>query len=132
LAASRTDPNVGFLVDRTIRWRSPEGPLRVESCRLPATGRTAGVGAQTRRSGRLGRAAESESCRSDPKSGKLQARVGNPAGPVVVGELIGEGLVQEQSVVGETLKLVAWLQALAEPCAVAIADLCPQVGVIDA
>jgi hypothetical protein len=30
LAASRTDPNVGFLVDPTIRWRSPEGPLRVE------------------------------------------------------------------------------------------------------
>ena len=34
---------------------------------------------------------------------------------VVVGDLIGEGSAQEQSVVGETPNLAARLQALAEP-----------------
>ena len=40
--------------------------------------------------------------RLDGKSGKLQARVGIATGLVVVGDLIGEGSAQEQSVVGET------------------------------
>jgi hypothetical protein len=40
---------------------------------------------------------------------------------VVVGDLIGEGSAQEQSVVGETPNLAARLQALAEPDAVVIA-----------
>jgi class 3 adenylate cyclase len=40
---------------------------------------------------------------------------------VVVGDLIGEGSAQEQSVVGETPNLAARLQALAEPGAVVIA-----------
>jgi class 3 adenylate cyclase len=40
---------------------------------------------------------------------------------VVVGDLIGEGSAQEQSVVGETPNLAARLQALAEPNAVVIA-----------
>jgi class 3 adenylate cyclase len=39
---------------------------------------------------------------------------------VVVGDLIGEGSVQEQSVVGETPDLAARLQGLAEPNAVVI------------
>ena len=43
----------------TIHWRGNEGLQWVEPCRLPAERRTAGVGAQTRRSGRLGRTAES-------------------------------------------------------------------------
>ena len=38
----------------------------------------------------------------DIKSAKLQARVGIATGLVVVGDLIGEGSAQEQSVVGET------------------------------
>src|ERR1700726_4898316 len=59
--------------------------------------------------------------RLDVKSGKLQARVGIATGLVVVGDLIGEGSVQEQSVVGETPNLAARLQALAEPGAVVIA-----------
>src|SRR5207245_4498127 len=42
-------------------------------------------------------------------------------GLVVVGDLIGEGSAQEQSVVGETPNLAARLQALAEPDAVVIA-----------
>ena len=57
----------------------------------------------------------------DVKSVKLQARVGIATGLVVVGDLIGEGSAQEQSVVGETPNLAARLQALAEPDTVVIA-----------
>jgi class 3 adenylate cyclase/predicted ATPase len=59
--------------------------------------------------------------RLDVKSVKPQARVGIATGLVVVGDLIGEGSAQEQSVVGETPNLAARLQALAEPDAVVIA-----------
>jgi class 3 adenylate cyclase len=59
--------------------------------------------------------------RLDVKSVKLQARVGIATGLVVVGDLIGEGSAQEQSVVGETPNLAARLQASAEPDAVVIA-----------
>jgi class 3 adenylate cyclase len=59
--------------------------------------------------------------RLDVKSVKLQARVGIATGLVVVGDLIGQGSAQEQSVVGETPNLAARLQALAEPDAVVIA-----------
>ena len=52
---------------------------------------------------------------------KLQARIGIATGLVVVGDLIGEGSAQEQSVVGETPNLAARLQALAEPDAVVVA-----------
>jgi class 3 adenylate cyclase/predicted ATPase len=57
----------------------------------------------------------------DVESVNLQARVGIATGLVVVGDLIGEGSAQEQSVVGETPNLAARLQALAEPNAVVIA-----------
>jgi class 3 adenylate cyclase/predicted ATPase len=57
----------------------------------------------------------------DVKSVKLQARVGIATGLVVVGDLIGEGSAQEQSVVGETPNLAARLQALAEADMVVIA-----------
>ena len=59
--------------------------------------------------------------RLDVKSVKLQTRVGIATGLVVVGDLIGEGSAQEQSVVGETPNLAARLQTLAEPNAVVIA-----------
>jgi class 3 adenylate cyclase len=59
--------------------------------------------------------------RLDVKSVMLQARIGIATGLVVVGDLIGEGSAQEQSVVGETPNLAARLQALAEPDAVVIA-----------
>src|SRR5438132_5417293 len=59
--------------------------------------------------------------RLDVRSVELQARVGIATGLVVVGDLIGEGSAQEQSVVGETPNLAARLQALAEPDAVVIA-----------
>jgi AAA ATPase domain/Adenylate and Guanylate cyclase catalytic domain len=57
----------------------------------------------------------------DVKSVRLQARVGIATGLVVVGDLIGEGSAQEQTVVGETPNLAARLQSLAEPEAVVIA-----------
>src|SRR6516165_9644600 len=59
--------------------------------------------------------------RLDVQSVKLQARVGIATGRVVVGDLIGEGSAQEESVVGQTPNLAARLQALAEPNAVVIA-----------
>jgi class 3 adenylate cyclase len=59
--------------------------------------------------------------RLDVKSVKLQARIGIATGLVVVGDLIGEGSAQEQSVVGETPNLAARLQALAGPDTVVIA-----------
>jgi len=58
--------------------------------------------------------------RLDVKSVKLRARVGIATGLVVVGDLIGTGSAQEQSVVGETPNLAARLQALAEPETVVI------------
>jgi hypothetical protein len=59
--------------------------------------------------------------RLDVKSVQLQTRVGIATGLVIVGDLIGEGPAQEQSVVGETPNLAARLQALAEPDTVVIA-----------
>ena len=50
------------------------------------------------------------------------ARVGIATGLVMVGELIGEGPAQEQTVVGETPNLAARLQALADPGAVVISS----------
>ena len=59
--------------------------------------------------------------RLDVGAAKLQARVGIATGLVVVGDLIGEGSAQEQSVVGETPNLAARLQALAAPASLVIA-----------
>jgi len=59
--------------------------------------------------------------RLDVRSVELQARVGIATGLVVVGDLIGEGSAQEQSVVGEIPNLAARLQALAGPDAIVIA-----------
>src|SRR5580704_19134390 len=76
-------------------------------------------------SGSSGCAGLNRQCRSarrlDVKSVKLQARFGIATGLVVVGDLIGEGSAQEQSVVGDTPNLAARLQSLAEPNAVVIA-----------
>jgi class 3 adenylate cyclase len=50
----------------------------------------------------------------------LAARIGIATGLVMVGELIGQGGAQEQTVVGETPNLAARLQALAEPGVIVI------------
>jgi class 3 adenylate cyclase/predicted ATPase len=75
----------------------------------------------TERAVRAGLGAIDTVSRLDVKSVKLQARVGIATGLVVVGDLIGEGSTQEQTVVGETPNLAARLQALAEPDSVVIA-----------
>jgi class 3 adenylate cyclase/predicted ATPase len=59
--------------------------------------------------------------RLEVDSVKLQVRVGIATGLVIVGDVIGEGSAQEQSVVGETPNLASRLQALAEPDTVVIA-----------
>ena len=59
--------------------------------------------------------------RLDGGAVKLQARVGVATGLAVVGDLIGEGSAQEQSVVGETPNLAARLQAVATPASLVIA-----------
>ncbi|HYM01949.1 MAG TPA: adenylate/guanylate cyclase domain-containing protein [Stellaceae bacterium] len=51
---------------------------------------------------------------------RLQVRIGISTGLVVVGELMGQGVSQEQSVVGETPNLAARLQSIAEPNAIVI------------
>ncbi len=52
----------------------------------------------------------------------LQTRVGIATGLVVVGDLIGSGAAQEQTVVGETPNVAARLQGIAQPNAVIIAE----------
>ena len=46
---------------------------------------------------------------------KLQTRIGVASGVVVVGDLVREGVAQQNAVIGETTNLAARLQALAEP-----------------
>ena len=55
-------------------------------------------------------------------NGPLECRIGIATGVVVVGELIGEGTAQEQTVVGETPNLAARLQALAAPGQVVVGE----------
>jgi class 3 adenylate cyclase/predicted ATPase len=57
-----------------------------------------------------------------PAGCTLVARIGIATGLVMVGELIGEGPSQEQTVVGETPNLAARLQTLAAPGSVVISQ----------
>ena len=57
-----------------------------------------------------------------PHSTSLAVRVGIATGPVVVGDLIGEGASQENAVVGETPNLAARLQGVAQPHEVVISS----------
>jgi len=50
----------------------------------------------------------------------LRVRVGIATGLVIIGDLLGEGVLQQHEVVGETPNLAARLQALAEPDTVVI------------
>ena len=52
----------------------------------------------------------------------LQTRIGIATGLVVVGELIGVGSAQEQTIVGETPNLAARLQALAAPDTILVSE----------
>jgi predicted ATPase len=55
-------------------------------------------------------------------SASLQTRVGIATGLVVVGDLIGSGAAQEQTVVGETPNLASRLQGMADPNTLVIAE----------
>jgi class 3 adenylate cyclase/predicted ATPase len=57
---------------------------------------------------------------TSPAGTALVARVGIATGLVVVGDLVGKGAAQEQSVVGETPNLAARLQQVAKPGSVVI------------
>jgi len=48
-----------------------------------------------------------------PDGARVQARIGIATGLVVVGEILGSGMAQERTIVGETPNLAARLQALA-------------------
>jgi class 3 adenylate cyclase/predicted ATPase len=61
------------------------------------------------------------------KDVELAVRVGIATGPVVVGDLIGEGASEERAVVGETPNLASRLQGLAEPDTIVIADTTRQL-----
>jgi class 3 adenylate cyclase len=58
----------------------------------------------------------------DTPGGKLSFRIGIATGLAVVGDLIGSGVAQEESVIGETPNLAARLQARAEPGTTLIDD----------
>ena len=64
----------------------------------------------------------------DTKATDLSVRVGIATGPVVVGDLIGQGTSQEAAVTSETPNLAARLQALAAPNAVVIAETTYQLA----
>jgi class 3 adenylate cyclase len=53
--------------------------------------------------------------------GPLAVRIGIATGPVVIGDIIGEGSAQEVAVTGQTPNLAARLQALAEPNTIVVA-----------
>lgn len=53
---------------------------------------------------------------------ELRVRIGIATGPVVVGDLIGEGASQESAATGETPNLAARLQGVAEPNSIIISD----------
>jgi class 3 adenylate cyclase len=57
-----------------------------------------------------------------PSGEALACRVGIATGLVVVGDLVGVGVAQEEAVVGETPNLAARLQQLASPGAVVVAE----------
>ncbi|MBS0326196.1 MAG: AAA family ATPase [Proteobacteria bacterium] len=57
-----------------------------------------------------------------PDGDRLRARIGIATGTVLIGDIIGEGVAREHSIVGETPNLAARLQAIAEPNTIVVAD----------
>ena len=57
-----------------------------------------------------------------PDGTRVQARIGIATGLVVVGEIIGTGMAQERTIVGETPNLAARLQALAGPDCIIVSE----------
>jgi class 3 adenylate cyclase/predicted ATPase len=57
-----------------------------------------------------------------PDGDGLQTRIGIATGLVVVGEIVGTGIAQERTIIGETPNLAARLQALAAPDTVLVSE----------
>ena len=57
-----------------------------------------------------------------PDGTRVQARIGIATGLVVVGEIIGTGVAQERTIVGETPNLAARLQSLASPDCIIVSE----------
>ncbi len=57
-----------------------------------------------------------------PDGARMQVRIGIATGLVVVGEIIGTGMAQERTIVGETPNLAARLQALASADCIIISE----------
>jgi class 3 adenylate cyclase/tetratricopeptide (TPR) repeat protein/energy-coupling factor transporter ATP-binding protein EcfA2 len=57
-----------------------------------------------------------------PDGMRLQTRIGIATGLVVVGEIVGTGIAQERTIVGETPNLAARLQALAGPDTILVGE----------
>ena len=53
----------------------------------------------------------------------VQARIGVATGVVMVGDLVGEGITQENAAIGETTNLAARLQSLAAPNSIVISPV---------
>ncbi len=64
----------------------------------------------------------------DDETEPLKVRIGVATGPVVVGDIVGEGSAQEAAVTGETPNLAARLQELAEPNSVIISKSSRKLG----
>ncbi len=58
----------------------------------------------------------------DGETKSLAVRIGVATGPVVVGDIIGEGAAEEAAVIGETPNLAARLQGVAEPDQFVVAE----------
>jgi class 3 adenylate cyclase len=65
---------------------------------------------------------ETVSALSATREIELRVRVGIATGPVVAGDIVGEGASEEHAVLGETPNLAARLQGIAAPNSVAIAE----------
>jgi class 3 adenylate cyclase len=57
-----------------------------------------------------------------PEGIRLQTQIGIATGLVVVGEIVGTGVAQERTIVGETPNLAARLQALAAPDTILVSE----------
>lgn len=57
------------------------------------------------------------------QTGSLKVRIGVATGPVVVGDIVGEGASQEAAVTGETPNLAARLQEIAPPNSVVVSHV---------
>jgi class 3 adenylate cyclase/tetratricopeptide (TPR) repeat protein len=73
-------------------------------------------------------AAVGDMAQAEGEAEPLAVRIGIATGPVVVGDIVGEGAAQEAAVTGETPNLAARLQEIAQPNSVVIAETTHQLA----